>query len=55
MKACSAGCIACKICEKNCEFDAIHVEDAVAHIDYEKCTRCGKCAEKCPKKIITVK
>lgn len=55
MKVCSAGCIACKICEKNCEFDAIHVVDGIAHIDYEKCTRCGKCAEKCPKKIITVK
>ncbi len=52
MKACSVGCIGCKMCEKVCESDAIKVEGNVAHIDPEKCTNCGKCAEKCPKKII---
>ncbi|MFV0362164.1 MAG: RnfABCDGE type electron transport complex subunit B [Suipraeoptans sp.] len=50
--ACKSGCIACKMCEKVCEFDAIHVEDNIAHIDYEKCTNCGACAQKCPKKCI---
>lgn len=49
---CSAGCIGCKICEKQCEFDAIHVENNIAHIDYSKCTNCGKCKEKCPVKVI---
>lgn len=52
MKGCSVGCIACKMCEKVCEFDAIKVVDNIAHIDYNKCTYCGKCVEKCPKKII---
>ena len=52
MKACSVGCIGCKMCEKVCESDAIKVEGNVAHIDPEKCTNCGACAEKCPKKII---
>jgi len=52
LAGCSVGCIACGICVKQCEFDAIHVENNIAHIDYEKCTGCGKCAEKCPKKII---
>ena len=52
MKACSVGCIGCKMCEKVCESDAIKVEGNVAHIDPEKCTNCGKCAEKCPKKAI---
>jgi RnfABCDGE-type electron transport complex B subunit len=52
-KVCSAGCIGCKLCEKQCESDAVHVEANVAHIDYEKCVGCGKCAEKCPAKIIT--
>ncbi len=51
-KQCDFGCIACKLCEKNCEFDAIHVVDNHAYIDYSKCTACGKCAEKCPRKII---
>ncbi len=49
---CSVGCIGCKICEKQCAFDAIHVTDNVAKIDYEKCTLCEKCIEKCPVKII---
>ena len=37
---------------KAVEFGAITVENNIAHIDYSKCTGCGKCAEKCPKKII---
>ncbi len=52
MQNCKAGCIGCKMCQKVCEFGAITVENNVAHIDQEKCTGCGKCAEKCPKKII---
>lgn len=51
---CSAGCIGCMLCTKQCEFGAITVENNVAHIDYEKCTGCGKCAEKCPKKVIHI-
>lgn len=49
---CSAGCIGCKICEKSCPKDAIHVVDNLAAIDYAKCVNCGICASKCPKKII---
>lgn len=52
LKACSVGCIGCKMCERVCESDAIHVTDNIAYIDVEKCTDCGACAEKCPKKII---
>lgn len=51
---CSSGCIGCKICEKQCEFDAIHVTDSLAKIDYSKCTACGKCAEKCPVHVIAM-
>lgn len=54
MKACKAGCVGCGLCVKTCRFGAITVENNVAHIDYDKCTRCGECAEKCPKKIINV-
>lgn len=47
-KACKVGCIGCMKCEKNCEFDAIHVVNNNASIDYSKCTNCGKCKEVCP-------
>ena len=52
MSVCQTGCIGCMMCTKQCEFGAITVENNIAHIDYDKCTGCGKCAEKCPKKII---
>ncbi|MDO5715639.1 MAG: RnfABCDGE type electron transport complex subunit B [Tissierellia bacterium] len=46
--ACSVGCISCRLCEKNCPKDAIHVNDNLAKIDYEKCINCGICVSKCP-------
>ena len=52
MSVCQAGCIGCSLCVKQCEFDAVKVENNIAVIDAEKCQGCGKCAEKCPKKII---
>ncbi|RJQ32243.1 MAG: RnfABCDGE type electron transport complex subunit B [Actinobacteria bacterium] len=51
-KACKVGCIACKICEKECPKDAIHVIDNLAVIDYKKCDGCLICVEKCPTKCI---
>lgn len=51
-KVCDVGCIGCKICEKNCPSDAVHVTDNLAAIDQSKCTACGTCAQKCPRKII---
>lgn len=52
MAVCSTGCIGCRMCQKVCPADAIVVENNLAWIDPEKCTNCGVCAEKCPKKII---
>jgi len=52
MKACSVGCIGCMKCQKNCPEGAITVTNSVAHIDQDKCTGCGVCAEVCPKHII---
>jgi len=52
IKVCKVGCTACKLCEKACKFDAIHVTDNLAEIDYTKCTECGMCVKACPRKII---
>ena len=49
---CKKGCIGCKLCEKECHFDAVHVVDNHAIIDYDKCKNCGLCAKKCPRGVI---
>ena len=51
---CDRGCIGCKLCEKECKFDAIHVIGNHAVIDYDKCRSCGMCSKVCPRGIITV-
>ncbi|MGM0379248.1 MAG: RnfABCDGE type electron transport complex subunit B [Bacillota bacterium] len=50
---CDDACIACGICERSCPFDAIHVEDNIAKIDYDKCTQCMICFDKCPTNAIS--
>ena len=52
--ACMQACIGCGRCTKECQYDAIKVENGYAHIDPAKCTRCGACAQVCPCKCITI-
>lgn len=52
---CSVGCIACRLCEKACNFDAIKVVDNLAVIDYHKCSSCGECVKACPVKCIRIR
>jgi Na+-translocating ferredoxin:NAD+ oxidoreductase RNF subunit RnfB len=49
---CDVGCIACRICEKNCPNGAFKVENNLAYVDYEKCKLAFVCVEKCPTKCI---
>ena len=51
-KVCANSCIACGMCERTCKFDAIHVVNNVAVIDYTKCRNCTMCAKACPKNAI---
>ena len=51
-KACNYGCLGCGTCEKECPFDAIHVQNGVALVSRDKCVACGKCVAACPKDII---
>lgn len=51
---CKVACIGCKKCEKACDYDAIHVIDGIALIDFDKCTDCGECAVVCPTDSIQV-
>ncbi len=51
-KQCSVGCINCMLCERVCPFEAVHVVDNLARIDYEKCRVCGLCVRECPSETI---
>jgi Na+-translocating ferredoxin:NAD+ oxidoreductase RNF subunit RnfB len=53
-ESCRAGCIGCSLCQKVCKEGAITVVDNIAHIDYEKCTQCMECVNKCPSKAIKI-
>lgn len=55
MKNCSAGCIGCQLCVKNCPVSAMEFDNHLVHIDMDKCVQCGACADKCPKQVITGK
>ena len=52
MKACKAACIGCSKCAKECQFEAITVENNLSYIDYTKCRLCRKCVAACPTKAI---
>ncbi|MGG7144992.1 RnfABCDGE type electron transport complex subunit B [Clostridium nigeriense] len=45
---CSSACIGCKLCERNCPKDAVHVVNNLAKVDYDKCVNCQICTKKCP-------
>jgi Na+-translocating ferredoxin:NAD+ oxidoreductase RNF subunit RnfB len=51
---CRAGCIACKSCQRACKSEAITVENNIARINYDKCTLCMDCVNKCPIKTIKI-
>jgi RnfABCDGE-type electron transport complex B subunit len=53
VQGCTYGCLGFGDCGTVCDYDAIHVIDGLATIDYEKCTGCGACVEICPRNIIT--
>lgn len=47
-KACSNACIGCSLCLKQCQFEAITIENNLSYIDPNKCRMCRKCVEVCP-------
>ena len=49
---CKFGCLGFGNCVKACPYDAIHVVDGVARVDFEKCVGCMSCAKACPRQII---
>jgi len=54
VQACTYGCLGFGDCEQACQFDAIHVVDGLATVNYETCVGCCACAKACPRNIITI-
>lgn len=52
ISVCSAGCIACAKCAKECEAGAISMQNNLPVFDHDKCTNCSKCVEICPTHVI---
>jgi Na+-translocating ferredoxin:NAD+ oxidoreductase RNF subunit RnfB len=51
-QACKFGCLGFGDCIRACRFDALHVVDGLATVDYEKCTGCSACTRACPRNLI---
>lgn len=52
-QGCTYGCLGLGDCVRACTYDAIHVLEGVAQIDYRRCTGCGDCVAACPRHIIS--
>ena len=53
----SALCIGCKICQRVCPSNAIHIEKIgdkqyKAVVQLDKCIFCGQCVDSCPKNAL---
>ncbi len=54
VQGCIYGCLGCGDCTRSCNYDAIHIVDGLATVDYDKCIGCQACAKACPRNIITM-
>ena len=52
VQACRFGCLGFGDCTRACKFDALHIVDGLATVDYDKCTGCTACAKACPRNLI---
>lgn len=51
-QACKFGCLGYGDCVRACKFDALHIIDGLATVDYAKCTGCSNCVAACPRGLI---
>jgi RnfABCDGE-type electron transport complex B subunit len=54
VQGCTYGCLGFGDCVEACNYDAIHVINGLATVDYTACIGCGACAKVCPRNIITM-
>ena len=54
VQGCTFGCLGFGDCERACDYDAIHVIEGLATVDYDKCIGCKACSKVCPRNIISM-
>src|SRR6056297_335607 len=54
VQGCAYGCLGFGDCVEACDYDAIHIENGLPQIEYERCVGCGACVQACPRSIITL-
>jgi len=54
IQGCTFGCLGLGDCTRACLYDAIHVVDGLATVDYDHCIGCKACSRVCPRNIITM-
>ncbi len=54
VQACAYGCLGFGDCVEACTYDAIHIENGLATVNYQRCVGCGACARVCPRNLITM-
>ena len=52
VQACKFGCLGFGDCVRACKFNALHIVDGLATVDYSKCTGCTACSKACPRNLI---
>jgi RnfABCDGE-type electron transport complex B subunit len=55
VQGCTYGCLGLGDCEAACDYDAIHIQDGLAVVDYDRCVGCGACQRACPRRIIEMR
>ena len=53
-QACVFGCLGLGECVDACEYDAIHIVNGLAEVDYDNCIGCGACSKVCPRELISM-
>jgi electron transport complex protein RnfB len=52
VQACAFGCLGFGDCTRACKFDALHIVDGLATVNYDNCTGCTACSKACPRNLI---
>lgn len=53
-QGCTYGCLGLGDCVRVCEYDAIHVINGLAKVNYDNCIGCRACETSCPRNIISM-